>query len=130
MQSRALQSWVPGGGPRLLEEAEISPFVPVFNLAVLSFLELSRELSLVCQKRPGRRLLLVTSWKAELLLLELEYPEELSWLEPEPSSLRRIWLLSLRRRSTERSMEDRRRVGPDDLLALGDLGCPSMVNSF
>jgi hypothetical protein len=58
MQSRALQSWVPGGGPRLLEEAEISPFVPVFNLAVLSFLELSRELSLVRQKRPGRRLLL------------------------------------------------------------------------
>jgi len=27
-------------------------------------------------------------------------------------------------------MEDRRREGPDDLLALGDLGRPSMVNSF
>jgi hypothetical protein len=63
-------------------------------------------------------------------LLGLEYPEELSWLEPEPSSLRRIWLLSLRRRSAERSMEDRRREGPDDLLALGDFGPPSMVNSF
>jgi hypothetical protein len=58
MQSCALQSRVPGGSPGLLEETKISPFIPVLNLAVLPLLELSRELSLVRQKRPGRRLLL------------------------------------------------------------------------
>ncbi len=58
MQSRALQSGVPGGSPRLLEETKISSFIPVLNLAVLPLLELSRELSLVRQKRPGRRFFL------------------------------------------------------------------------
>ncbi len=58
MQSCTLQSWIPGGSPGLLEKTKISPFVPVLNLAVLPFLELSRELSLVRQKRLGSRLLL------------------------------------------------------------------------
>jgi hypothetical protein len=58
VQSRTLQSRVPGGSTGLLEETEVSPFIPVLNLAVLPFLELSRELSLVRQKRPGRRFLL------------------------------------------------------------------------
>jgi hypothetical protein len=58
MQSRALQARVPGGSPGLLEETKISSFIPVLNLAVLPILELSRELSLVRQERPGRRLIL------------------------------------------------------------------------
>ncbi len=58
VQSCTLQSWIPGRSPGLLEETKISPFVPVLNLAVLRFLELPRELSLVRQKRPGSRLLL------------------------------------------------------------------------
>ena len=91
MEGRALQAGVPGGSTRLLEETEVSSFIPVLNLAILPFLEVSRELRLVRQKR---------------------------------------WLRSLRRRSTERSMEDRRREGPGGLLSLGDLGLPSMVNSF
>ena len=82
MQSRTLQAGVPGGSTGLLEETKVSPFIPVLNLAVLPFLEVSRELSLVRQKRPGTdfsfRGFLVTSWKAELFWLGLEYPEELS----------------------------------------------------
>ena len=58
MQSRTLQAGVPGWSTGLLEETKISLFIPVLNLAVLPFLEVSRELSLVRQKRPGRRLLL------------------------------------------------------------------------
>jgi hypothetical protein len=52
-----LQAGVPGGSTGLLEETKVSPFIPVLNLAVLPFLEVSRELSLVRQKWPGRRLL-------------------------------------------------------------------------
>jgi hypothetical protein len=58
MQSRTLQARVPGWSTGLLEETKVSLFIPVLNLAVLPFLEVSRELSLVRQKRPGRRLLL------------------------------------------------------------------------
>jgi hypothetical protein len=58
VEGRTLQARVPGGSPRLLEETKVSSFVPVFNLAILPFLEVSRELRLVRQKRPGRRLIL------------------------------------------------------------------------
>jgi hypothetical protein len=58
MEGRALQARVPGGSTKLLEETEVSSFVPVLNLAILPFLEVSRELLLVRQKRSGRRLLL------------------------------------------------------------------------
>ncbi len=58
VQKRTLQARIPGGSLGLLEETKISPFIPVLNLAVLPFLELSRELSLVRQKRPSRRLFL------------------------------------------------------------------------
>jgi hypothetical protein len=58
VEGRTLQAGVPGGSPRLLEETKVSSFVPVFNLAILPFLEVSRELRLVRQKRPGRRLIL------------------------------------------------------------------------
>jgi hypothetical protein len=56
VQRSTLQPQIPGRGSRLLEEAEVSSFVPVFNLAILSFLELPRELSLVRQKWTGYRL--------------------------------------------------------------------------
>jgi hypothetical protein len=58
MEGRTLEAWVPRGSTRLLEETEVSPFVPVLNLAILPFLEVSRELRLVRQKRSGRRFLL------------------------------------------------------------------------
>jgi hypothetical protein len=58
MESRALKARVPGGSTRLLEETEVSSFVPVLNLAILPFLEVSRELRLVRQKRSGRRFFL------------------------------------------------------------------------
>ncbi len=54
MEGRALEARVPGGSTRLPEEAEVSSFVPVLNLAILPFLEVSRELRLVRQKRSGR----------------------------------------------------------------------------
>jgi hypothetical protein len=58
VESCTLQARIPGGSTRLLEETEISSLIPVLNLAILPFLEVSWELRLVRQKRSGRRLLL------------------------------------------------------------------------
>jgi hypothetical protein len=46
VEGRALKARVPGRSTRLLEETEVSSFVPVLNLAILPFLEVSRELRL------------------------------------------------------------------------------------